>query len=154
MIFPVVVPAATLETGDSTLHRMHTCESGAALAAGIEIFSFQANTFERQIVTPRFVGNPQITAGLSPLATVGSNVAAAGTMLRQKVGKLMAQRSLNFGRRHLDELGIKGDDFGSPAGESRCRSQPRIPLNDYLELGTSCRSQELAAKPFQKDGAS
>jgi hypothetical protein len=120
MIFPGVVPAATLETGDSTFHRMHAREGGAALAAGIKISSFQANAFEREIVTARFVRDAQIATGLSPLATVRSNVATAGAMLREKMSKLMAQCSLNFGRRHFDELGIERDDLGSPAGESSC----------------------------------
>ena len=149
MIFPFVVPPAAFEAGDSTFHCMHSRECGAAFATGIEIFSFKANAFEREIVTSGFVWDSQIAAGMTPLGAVRSNVPASGTMLREKVGKLMTQRSLNFGRRHLDELRIEGYRPGPPAGESGGRPEPRFPFDDHLELRTSGCTQELAAKLFQ-----
>jgi hypothetical protein len=148
MVFSIVVPAAAFEAGDPAFHRLDTRESSATFATGVEKFSFEADALEREIVTPGFVGDAKIAASLTPLETMRSDRAAAGAELGKKVGEFVPQRSLHFGRRDFDELGVKRDCLGAPAGESGCGPEPGIPLDGHLELRASGRAEEMPAELF------
>ena len=78
---------------------------------------------------------------------------APGTMLGEKVGELMAQGSLDFGRRDFDQFRIKGDCPGPPTGEASSRPELRFPFDGHLEPLAIGSTQELAAKFFEKEVA-
>ena len=74
-------------------------------------------------------------------------------MLRQKMREFMAKCSLNLGRRHLDEFGVKRDRLAPPTGETRGCPQARIPLNGHLEIRATCHSQQLSTESLEKNVA-
>ena len=153
MVFSFVVPSAAFKTGDAAFHRVHACECGAAFATGVKVFSLETDAFQREIVASGFVWDPQVAAGLAPLGAMGRNVPASGTMLGEKVSKLMTQGSLNFGRRDFDQFRIEGNRLGSPASEASGRPEPGFPFDGHFEFRATGCSQELAAKLFQKNVA-
>lgn len=153
MVFSFIVPSAAFEASDAAFHCMHPGECGAAFAAGVEIFSLEADAFQREIVAPGFVWNAQIAASLTPLGAMRCDVPASGAMLGEEVGELMPQGSLNFGRRDFDQFRIEGNRLGSPASEAGGRPEPGFPFDGHFEFRATGCSQELAAKLFQKNVA-
>ena len=153
MVFSFIVLSAAFEAGDAAFHCMHPGECGAAFAAGVEIFSLEADAFQREIVAPGFVWNAQIAASLAPLGAMRCDVPASGAMLGEKVGELMPQGSLNFGRRDFDKFRIEGDHLCPPAGEAGGRPEPGVPFDGHVELPATGRAQELATKLFEEEVA-
>jgi len=153
MVLSLVVPSATHETGDAALYSMNARQCGAAFAAGVEIFSLEANAFQREIVAPGFVWNAQIAASLTPLGAMRCDVPASGAMLGEKVGELMPQGSLNFGRRDFDQFRIEGDRLCPPAREAGGRPKPGVPFDGHIELLATGCTKELATKLFEEEVA-
>jgi hypothetical protein len=153
MIFSFVVPLAAFEAGNAAFHRMHASQCGAALAASVKILSLELDAFQREIVAPGFVWDSQIAAGPTPLGAMRGNVPPPGTMLGQKMGELMTQGSLDFGRRDFDQFRIEGDRPGPPACEASGRPKPGFPSDGHLESRAIGGTQELAAKLFEEEVA-
>ncbi|HZA37987.1 MAG TPA: hypothetical protein VE486_02490 [Candidatus Baltobacteraceae bacterium] len=61
--------------------------------------------WEWEIMTALLVANSEIAASLQPFNTMRQNPAPAGTKLREDVGQLMSQSSLDF-RGMMNELWI------------------------------------------------
>jgi len=94
----------------------------------------------------RLVGNSKIGTSLMPLLAMGLDTLAADTVLGQEVSQLVAKRSLNLRRGHLEKLGIQNDHSVTPYGKTGCRAKAGIPKDAHLEMPTPNRLQELICK--------
>ena len=114
MVFSIIVLSAAFDAGGAFFKRLHSGEDGFTFRAGIEKPAGDTAAFEGKFMATRLVGNPEITACLAPLWTMGVDTATSGPMLGKKVGKFMAQCSLDLGGGNLKKLGIKNDNAITP----------------------------------------
>jgi len=82
---------------------------------------------------------------------VRRDVAASGSILREKMGQFVTQSTLDLGRRDFDQLGIQGDRLGVPAGEAGRRPQPWSPHDGHLELRAAGGAEKLSAQFLKKN---
>jgi hypothetical protein len=149
VVFSTIVLAAAFDARSLAAENFDAGQNCCALRAGVKKLSRHAASFEREFMATRLVGNSKIGTSLMPLLAMGLDTLAADTVLGQEVSQLVAKRSLNLRRGHLEKLGIQNDHSVTPYGKASRGAKARIPENTHLEMPAPDRLQELICKIFE-----
>jgi len=84
----------------------------------------------------RFVGDPEVDAGLSPFGAVRADAAASCAYLGEEMGEFMAEGSIDFGGAEKEESRIDGDECGGKLGGACGAAHLGIPA-DFKAISES-----------------
>jgi hypothetical protein len=80
-------------------------------------------------VAARFVGNPEIAAGLSPAGAVRRDAASAAAKLSKEMGQLVTKSAIDFGGAMIAQKRIQRDQVAARIGAAGGAGKARIPFH-------------------------
>ena len=127
-----VVTATAAQARPPAPERFDPGKLGPAGGTDIKVFPRPTPDGEREGVAPRFPGNTQVAAGLSPFGAVRVDPAAPNAPLRQKVGQLVPKGTVDL--RFADTLQKRVERDQHPPGirPPGSRSQTAAPFHQHF----------------------
>lgn len=82
-----------------------------------------------QRMTPRFIADTEIAAGLAPFGSVRRNTAVAGAELREEMRQLMPQRAIDLDRVVVAQTRIQRDELTMEVRATGGAEKPGVPFH-------------------------
>jgi hypothetical protein len=140
------VSATAFDARGGFAQRLHAGELGAARGAFIKVAPDGSASRERKVMRALLVREAEVTASLLPLGAVGLDAALPGPVVREQMGELMAESSIDFRSAELREARVQRDEAFRPIRHPCRAPHPRIPADPDTcgQCGRTRRSEQLA----------
>ncbi len=112
--------------------------------AGVNVLPLDDATRQWQVVTPLFIDEPKVAAGLLPFRAMRGDAATTKAGVSQQMGQFVTQRAVHFTGTELRKSRIQHDKIFSKTGYASGGGESGIPRDaDFLRnvVGTSIGEQ-------------